>query len=73
VAVWPAGGSGATTSWKYQGRLDLSPSSTPLYDAVARDYAPGLGAFTSLDTRTGSAQDPGQLNRSGGRDLYDRD
>ena len=43
VAVWPTGGSAATTSWKYQGRLDLSPSSIPLYAAGARDYAPGLG------------------------------
>ena len=58
VAVWPSGGSAATTSWKYQGRLDLSPSSIPLYAAGARDYAPGLGMFTSLDTFAGSAQDP---------------
>ena len=55
VAVWPSGGSAATTAWKYQGRLDLSPSSIPLYAAGARDYAPGLGMFTSLDTVAGSA------------------
>ena len=63
VAVWPSGGSAATTSWKYQGRLDLSPSSIPLYAAGARDYAPGLGMFTSLDTFAGSAQDPLSMNR----------
>jgi len=63
VAVWPAGGSAATTSWKYQGRLDLSPSSIPLYAAGARDYAPGLGMFTGLDTFAGSAQDPASMNR----------
>ena len=63
VAVWPTGGSPATTSWKYQGRLDLSPSSIPLYAAGARDYAPGLGMFTSLDTFAGSAQDPASMNR----------
>ena len=48
VAVWPTGGSPATTSWKYQGRLDLSPSSIPLYAAGARDYAPGFGMFTGV-------------------------
>ena len=63
VAVWPSGGSAATTSWKYQGRLDLSPTSIPLYAAGARDYAPGLGMFTSLDTFAGSAQDPISMNR----------
>ena len=63
VAVWPSGGSPATSSWKYQGRLDLSPSSIPLYAAGARDYAPGLGMFTSLDTFAGSAQDPLSMNR----------
>ena len=63
VAVWPSGGSPATASWKYQGRLDLSPSSIPLYAAGARDYAPGLGMFTSLDSFAGSAQDPLSMNR----------
>ena len=63
VATWPSGGSPATTAWKYQGRLDLSPSSIPLYAAGARDYAPGLGMFTSLDTVAGSAQDPISMNR----------
>ncbi len=64
LASWPSGGTAATSTWKYQGRLDLSPSSAaPLYDFGARDYAPGLGAFTSMDTVTGSARDPGQLGR----------
>ena len=58
VAVWPTSGSPATASWKYQGRLDLSPSAIPLYAAGARDYAPGLGMFTSLDTVAGAAQHP---------------
>ena len=63
VADLASGGSPATTAWKYQGRLDLSPSSIPLYAAGARDYAPGLGMFTSLDTVAGSAQDPISMNR----------
>ena len=52
-------------SWKYQGRLDLSPAglATPLYDMSARFYDPGLGAFTQLDSIMGSAQDPLSLNR----------
>jgi RHS repeat-associated protein len=49
---------------KFQGRLDLNSGlSTPLYDMNARDYAPGLGAFTSLDTVSGSAQNPLSMNR----------
>jgi len=63
VATWPVGGSPATKSWKYQGRLDVSPTPTSLYDLAARDYAPGLGAFTSLDSVVGSAQNPMELNR----------
>ncbi len=63
AATWPTGGSPASTTWKYQGRLDLSPTTTSLYDFAARDYAPGLGAFTSLDSVLGSAQNPLQLNR----------
>ena len=51
--------------WKYQGRLDLSPTAlaTPLYDGGARAYSPGLGTFTSLDTVAGSAQNPLTMNR----------
>jgi RHS repeat-associated protein len=64
LATWPAGGSGATSHWKYQGRLDVAPAGAPaLYDFGFREYAPGLGAFTSLDDLVGSAQDPYQLNR----------
>ncbi len=63
AATWPTGGSAASTTWKYQGRLDLSPTTTSLYDFAAREYAPGLGTFTSLDSVLGSAQNPGQLNR----------
>jgi RHS repeat-associated protein len=49
--------------WKYQGALDVAPTAEPLYDLGARDYAPSLGAFTSLDSLVGSAQDPLSLNR----------
>ncbi len=63
AATWPTGGSAATANWKYQGRLDLSPTTTSLYDFAAREYSPGLGAFTSLDSVLGSAQNPWQLNR----------
>ncbi len=63
AATWPTGGSAATANWKYQGRLDLSPTTTSLYDFAAREYSPGLGTFTSLDSVLGSAQNPGQLNR----------
>ncbi len=43
IATGSAGGTAAgDRAWKYQGRLDVSPSglSTPLYDAGARLYAP---------------------------------
>lgn len=45
-------------SWTYQGRLDVSPDglATPLYDMSARFYAPGIGAFSQLDSVMGSAQ-----------------
>jgi RHS repeat-associated protein len=68
LATWS--GSGGSTPvgekhWKYQGRLDVSPTAlaTPLYDGGARYYAPGMGAFTSLDTVAGSAQNPLSMNR----------
>ena len=63
VAHWTAGGVTPNATWKYQGRLDLSPTTTSLYDFAAREYSPGLGAFTGVDTVTGSAQNPRQLNR----------
>ncbi len=63
LAAWPTGGSGATAHWKYQGRLDLAPGAPDagipsLYDFGFREYAPALGAFTSIDDLVGSAQDP---------------
>ena len=66
VATGTAGGTavGATT-WKYRGRLDVSPAAlgTPLYAMGARLYDPGIGAFTSLDSYSGKAQDPLSMNR----------
>lgn len=52
-------------SWKYQGRLDIAPAGlgTPLYEMGARLYSPGLGAFTSLDSVMGKAQNPLSMNR----------
>ncbi len=51
------------TPWRFQGRILESATGTPdLYDFGARSYAPGLGAFTSLDSLHGSAQNPALLN-----------
>ncbi len=61
VATYPGGGSAATKSWKYQGRLDVAASGPSLYDFQAREMSPGLGAFTSNDTVLGSATNPRQL------------
>ena len=50
--------------WRYQGRiLESAEGSADLYDFSARSYDPGLGAFTSFDSVTGSAQNPLTLNR----------
>ncbi len=56
--------------WRFQGRLDIagpaaggSTGAPVLYDLSARNYSPGLGAFTSLDSVLGSAQDPRTMNR----------
>ncbi|MGD0019969.1 MAG: RHS repeat-associated core domain-containing protein [Candidatus Limnocylindrales bacterium] len=56
---------GAITSpWRFQGRiLESSSGSTDLYDFSARSYDPSLGAFTSFDSVSGSAQNPLTLNR----------
>jgi RHS repeat-associated protein len=66
LATGLAGGTavGAGT-WKYQGRLDVSPAglNTPLYDLSARFYAPGISAFTQLDSSMGTAQNPLSMNR----------
>ncbi len=56
------------TPWRFQGRLllnkaDGTGANTDLYDFVARAYDPNLGAFTSLDTVRGTAQNPITLNR----------
>jgi RHS repeat-associated protein len=69
ASPWP--GPGAITSpwrwrspWRFQGRiLESADGSTDLYDFQARSYDPSLGAFTSFDSVTGSAQNPVTLNR----------
>jgi RHS repeat-associated protein len=51
------------TPWRYQSRLLESAAGSPeLYDFGARSYNPALGAFTSLDTKHGSAANPALLN-----------
>jgi len=57
--------SAGTTSnpWKYRGSLDISPTSTPLYDMQARNYSPQLGAFTQEDTVVGGPTSPLTMNR----------
>ena len=51
-------GSVGSGHFRYQGRLDVGPTATPLYEMGARFYAPGLGAFTQLDTYGGQAGGP---------------
>jgi RHS repeat-associated protein len=52
------------TPWRYQGRiLESAPGTPELYDFGARSYSPSIGAFTSLDSAAGSAQNPITLNR----------
>ncbi|HVN12137.1 MAG TPA: RHS repeat-associated core domain-containing protein, partial [Kineosporiaceae bacterium] len=66
VATGSAGGTAVGGSaWRYRGRLDVSPPglSTPLYAMGARLYDPGVGAFTSLDTFSGTPQAPLSMNR----------
>ena len=65
VATYPSSLPDAAARWKYQGRLDVSPTGldAPLYDFRARFYSPGLGTFTQLDTLQGSALDPLSLTR----------
>ena len=57
----PSGG--IALAWKFQGRLDVSPDGSPLYDAGARFYAPYLGLFSQLDQVTGQPTDPRSMNR----------
>jgi RHS repeat-associated protein len=51
--------------WKYRGLLGIDPSAAgdKLYDMGARDYAPGTGMFTQLDSVQGSAANPMTMNR----------
>ena len=51
--------------WKYRGLLGIDPSTSgdKLYDMGARDYAPGTGTFTQLDSVQGSAANPMTMNR----------
>ena len=64
AAIYPSGGTGVSARWRYQGRLLVSTSgNADLYEAGARSYSPGLGAFTQLDTYAGQAQDPLSMNR----------
>ncbi len=66
LATGSAGGTAVgEDAWTYQGRLDIAPEGldTPLYDMSARFYAPGIGAFTQLDTYAGTAQHPLSMNR----------
>jgi RHS repeat-associated protein len=54
----------STNPWRYRGLLSLLPGmADQVHDMAARDYVPGLGVFTSLDSVQGSAADPFTLNR----------
>jgi RHS repeat-associated protein len=62
--AWSADSGSIAVPWRFQGRLLESASgATDLYDFAARSYDPSLGAFTSFDSTTGSAQNPLTLNR----------
>jgi RHS repeat-associated protein len=64
VASWTAESGSVSVPYRYQGRrLENDPAATDLYDFGARSYDPDLGAFTSFDTVSGSAQNPLSLNR----------
>jgi RHS repeat-associated protein len=57
-------GGAAGSPWRFQGRLlESGPGMAELYDFGSRSYAPGLGAFTSLDSVAGSSDNPLSLNR----------
>ena len=52
------------TPWRYQGQLLVDPAgASDLYVDGARYYAPGLGAFTQLDSTQGAALNPLSMNR----------
>jgi RHS repeat-associated protein len=59
----PGTPSSVPTPWRFQGRILESTSGSDAYDFDARSYLPDLGTFTSLDSVTGSAQNPMTLNR----------
>ena len=64
--TWHASAGSLTVPWRFQGRMLESSSASPatdLYDFGARSYDPSLGAFTSFDSVSGSAQNPLTLNR----------
>jgi RHS repeat-associated protein len=62
----PASVGAIASPWRFQGRLLMSTTDSAnadVYDFSARAYIPDLGTFASLDTVTGSAQNPLTLNR----------
>jgi RHS repeat-associated protein len=62
----PASVGAIASPWRFQGRLLMSTTDSAnadVYDFTARAYIPDLGTFASLDTVTGSAQNPLTLNR----------
>lgn len=63
TAAITAPGGTVALDFKFTGALDLSQDASSLYDIGARDYAPSSGAWTSLDTYAGQAQDPVSMNR----------
>lgn len=63
LATYPSSGSAVSKNWKFQDRLDISSSGSPLYEAGARLYTPGLGTFASIDSQFGSAMNPITMNR----------
>ena len=63
AALYDSGGAFPTT-WKFQGRLDVSTNpADPLYENGARVYLPAVGTFSQLDSYGGSVADPVSLNR----------
>jgi len=63
IAAWTSGSGGPALAWRYQGRLDVSPDSNPLYAAGARLYSPSIGTFTGFDSVAGSGTNPITMNR----------
>jgi RHS repeat-associated protein len=59
----PGTPSSVPTPWRFQGRILESTAGSDAYDFDARSYLPDLGTFTSLDSVSGSVQNPLTLNR----------